>query len=63
MEEFEEAADEFVFKEFEDVKEWDDVALCHMVAFVSVILRWYKNKNCNTTLLSKDRYTKICIFC
>ena len=39
-----ESVDEFVFGEFEVQEEMDAAAICHMVAFRTVLLRWYKSK-------------------
>jgi hypothetical protein len=54
-----ESVDEFVFGEFEVVREMDAAASRHMVAFRTVFLRWYKSKNYTSTVLTKEHYHRI----
>ena len=34
-----------------------------MVAFCMFFLRWYKSKNYTSTVLAKEQYHRICVFC
>ena len=60
FEEYGESVDEFVIGEFEVVGEIDVAASCHMIAFHTVFLRWYKSKNYTSTVLTKEQYHRIC---
>ena len=57
------SVDEFVFGEFEVEGEMDAAASCHMVAFCTVFLRWYKSKNYTSTVLTKEQYHRKYVFC
>ena len=54
-----ESVDDFVFGKFEFVGEMDAAASHHMVAFRTVLLRWYKSKNYTSTVLTKEHYHRI----
>ena len=58
-----ESFNEFLLGEFEVEGEMDSAEICHMVAFCTVFLRWYKSKNFNSTVLTKEHYDRICDFC
>ena len=62
-EDVEEAETEVMFGEFEYVGEVDSATSCHMDAFRSALLRWYKSKNYTTTLMTKEKYNRLCDFC
>jgi hypothetical protein len=57
------SVDEFLLGKFEVEGEMDSAAICHMVAFCTVFLRWYKSKNLTSTVLTKTQYDRICNFC
>ena len=56
-------ADLEIFGEFEFHGELDDAISRHMIAFRTVFCTWFKNKNYTSTLITKDRYNKLCDFC
>jgi hypothetical protein len=63
FEDYVESVDEFLFGKFEVDGEMDSASTRHMVAFRTVFLRWYKSKNFHSTVLTKEKYDRICEFC
>ena len=56
-------ADLEIFGEFEFSGDLDSAISRHMIAFRTVFCTWFKNKNYTSTLITRDRYNKLCDFC
>ncbi len=51
------------FGDFEFSGEPDDATTRHMAAFRTVFETWLESKNYTSTLMTKDKYNKLCDFC